>query len=346
MAEQAQGNGPLSAAVTDVATGVALALRGEGDPYALSALLAADEEVALAAVRVLGADVLAPYALGTRGEVRTPGTGRTSHPGDTADRYGGAQTYGGRRGRYDGPGPHGGSDTYGDTSARSGTGSHGDTTARGDTGSYGDAGPHRDTPAHGHPGPHGGADTYGGTEAYAHSGGQGGDRLGDAGSSHRADESVVRKALAAYPPKPGASEVSVWSYHGLAEASRAYLPGSAGGWPAGPRAGADWVRGDPWPELAHRASQLAALCLPGLAPALAEALGSRTDDLARGFVRAVRRRDWLQAAGVGRWLSRMPGVPGSLGLDSGLVFVRRMSDGDPRVALHLTAAQRFHGLGG
>jgi hypothetical protein len=91
---------------------------------------------------------------------------------------------------------------------------------------------------------------------------------------------------------------------------------------------------------------LAALCLPGLAPALAEALGSRTDDLARGFVRAVRRRDWLQAAGVGRWLSRMPDVPGSLGLDSGLVFVRRMSDGDPRVALHLTAARRFHGLGG
>lgn len=231
MAEQTRDNGPLSAAVADVASGVALAL-GEGGSYALSRVLVQDDAVALAAIRVLGADVLAPYAL-------------------------------------DGQGTRDGE-----------------------------------------------------------------------------DESVVRRALAAYPPGANASDVSLWSYHGLVEASRAYLPG--GTWPSQPTAADDWVRADPWPMLSHRASQLAALSLPGLAPALAEALSARTEDLARGFVRAVRRRDWLQAAGLGRWLARTPDTPESLGLDSGLAFVRRMSDGDEshsRVALHLAAAQRFHGRG-
>ncbi|WUH92011.1 hypothetical protein OG900_19105 [Streptomyces sp. NBC_00433] len=243
MAEQAQHNSALSAAVADVANGVALALDGEGDSYALSALLAQEDTVALAAVRVLGADVLAPYAL-----------------------------------RAD--------------------------PARGGT-----------------------------------------------------DRQVVHRALAAYPPGADASDVSLWSYRGLAEASRAFLPGSGedaangtGGepgadWPPEARAGDAWVQADPWPRLAHRASQLAALSLPGLAPALAVGLAARTDDLARGFVRAVRRRDWLQAAGVGRWLVRAPDVPASLGLEAGLVFVRRMSGADPRVVLHATAAQRFPGGG-
>lgn len=228
MAEHAQGNGPLSAAVADVASGVALAL-GEGGSYALSGVLVRDDAVALAAIRVLGADVLAPYAL-------------------------------------DGGAARGGE-----------------------------------------------------------------------------DESVVRRALAAYPPGAGASDVTVWSYHGLVEASRVYLPG--GTWPVRPPAGDDWVRTDPWPRLAHRAAQLAALSLPDLVPALAGALAARTDDLARGFVRAVRRRDWLQAAGLGRWLARSADTPESLGLDSGLAFVSRMSGGDPRVALHTAAARRFHGRG-
>ncbi|SDO21431.1 hypothetical protein SAMN05216259_108156 [Actinacidiphila guanduensis] len=226
LAEQAQENSSLSTVVADVANGVALALDGEGGSYALSALLAQDDAVALAAVRVLGADVLAPYALGA---------------------------------------PPGG-------------------------------------------GP---------------------------------DEQVVRKALAAYPPGADASEVSVWSYRGLVEASRAFLP-AGGDWPDTPQAGAAWLQTDPWPRLTHRASQLAALALPGLAPALAAGLAARTEDLARGFVRAVRRRDWLQAAGAGRWLARVPDVPQSLGLDAGLVYVRRMSGGDPRVALHAAAARRFH----
>ncbi|MGW7051814.1 hypothetical protein [Streptomyces sp. NPDC054887] len=235
MAERAQGADtvPLSAVVADAANGVVLALRGGGDPYALSALLRQGDALASAAIRVLGADALAPYALD-----------------------------------------------------------------------------HRAAP--------------------------GGEN----------DEAVVREALAAYPPGPGASAVSVWSYRGLVEASHAFLPGGAGRFPPAPRATAAWVGDDPWPKLSHRVSQLAALALPGLAQDLADALAPRTDDLARGFVRAVRRRDWLQSAGLGRWLARLPGVPPTLGLDTGLAFVRQMSDGDPRVALHVVAARQFYGRGG
>ncbi|WP_202239504.1 hypothetical protein [Streptomyces sp. SN-593] len=256
--------------VADIATGVALALDGGRDSYALSGVLAQDDPVALAAIRVLGADVLAPYA------------------------------------------------PYADTTAGGAAGRGAPTPPTSPTstaGTAGTAGPHAD-------------------------------RL--------ADEAIVRKALAAYPPGADASDVSVWSYRGLVEASRAFLPGgsaSAGspggqdGRPAEPRAGTDWLRTDPWPKLAHRASQLGALSLPGLAPALAEGLAARTEDLARGFVRAVRRRDWLQAAGIGRWLARVPDVPDTLGLDTGLAYVLRMSAGDPRVALHTAVARRFHGRG-
>ncbi len=234
LAEQTgAGAVPLSAVIADAANGVVLALRGEGDPYALSRLLRQGDALASAALRVLGRDALAPYALD-----------------------------------------------------------------------------HRATP--------GGAD----------------------------DAAVVREALAAYPPGPDASEVSVWSYRGLVEASHAFLPGGADHWPQAPRAGSAWVTDDPWPRFSHRTSQLAALALPGIATDLAGRLAPRTDDLARGFIRAVRRRDWLQAAGLGRWLARLGQVPPTLGLDNGLVFVRHMSDGDARVALHLAAARQFYGRGG
>ncbi|PBC80826.1 hypothetical protein SAMN05428945_4664 [Streptomyces sp. 2224.1] len=235
MAEQTPGAVPLSAVIADAATGVALALRGEGDPYALSAVLRQSDALAPAALRVLGADALAPYAM--------------DHPAHPAAPVGGD------------------------------------------------------------------------------------------------DAEVVRQALSAYPPGTDASDVSVWTYRGLVEASHAFLSAGAQHWPPPPEAAAGWVEADPWPKLAHRVSQLAALALPGLAPGLAEQLAARTDDLARGFVRAVRRRDWLQAAGLGRWLSRLPDVPHTLGLDSGLAFVRHMGGDDPRVTLHIVAAQRFYGRG-
>ena len=277
MAEQSQGESPLSAVIADAASGIALALRGEGDPYTVAGVRrqefvpvsGGEDGLWPAAVRVLGADALAPYAV---------------------------------------------------------------------------------------------------------------DRL--AAPPGADDKALVRQALADFPPKAGASPVSVWSYRGLVEASHTYLPwsgngnnsgngdgngdggGSADRWPEVPEAGTDWVERLPWPQLAHQASLLASLALPGVAAGLAERLAERTEDLARGFVRAVRRRDWLQAAGVGRWLARLPEVPETLGLDSGLAFVREMSGrgghgqdgeqggggsgghgGDPRVALHVAAARRFHGRG-
>lgn len=64
-------------------------------------------------------------------------------------------------------------------------------------------------------------------------------------------------------------------------------------------------------------------------------------DVARGFVRAVRRRDWLQAAGAGRWLSVIDGVPDTLGLDTGLEFVEQMAQADARVGLHVHAARHI-----
>ena len=98
----------------------------------------------------------------------------------------------------------------------------------------------------------------------------------------------------------------MWSYRGLVEASHAFLPGSARTLAAAPRGRGRMGRRRSLAETLSRVSQLAALALPGLAPGLAEQLAARTDDLARGFVRAVRRRDWLQAAGLGRWLARLP----------------------------------------
>lgn len=223
----------LRSVIADAAAGVALALRGGGDPSAVSGVLHPDNPFAPAAVRVLGADVLAPYAMAHRPTAADTGDARTQ---------------------------------------------------------------------------------------------------------------TVRMALVGYPPTEGASAVSVWTYGGLAEAAHRFLPYD-GGWPPVPQADAAWIATDPWPRLTHRVSQLAALAVPGLADGLAERLAERTDDLSRGFVRAVRRRDWLQAAGVGRWLARLPDVPPTLGLDAGLVFVGALGAADPRVDLHVAAAQRFFGRG-
>lgn len=72
---------------------------------------------------------------------------------------------------------------------------------------------------------------------------------------------------------------------------------------------------------------------------MTRAARSRPVDVARGFVRAVRRRDWLQAAGAGRWLVLLDGVPDTLGLEAGLAFVAQMGCDDPRVALQVEAAR-------
>lgn len=72
---------------------------------------------------------------------------------------------------------------------------------------------------------------------------------------------------------------------------------------------------------------------------MARAARRRPVDVARGFVRAVRRRDWQQAAGAGRWLTVLDGVPDTLGLETGLDFVELMGGSDPRVTLQVQAAR-------
>lgn len=99
-----------------------------------------------------------------------------------------------------------------------------------------------------------------------------------------------------------------------------------------------WLEQAPWQAFTHQLSVLAPLARPASASAVNRVASRRPADVARGFVRAVRRRDWLQAAGAGRWLATLDGVPDTLGLAAGLDFVQLMGGQDPRVALHLRAA--------
>jgi hypothetical protein len=162
-----------------------------------------------------------------------------------------------------------------------------------------------------------------------------------------ADLTLLESAIALFPPAPGASATSEWTHWGMREALRRV----SGGSPSpeaqlpetleGPQPDVGWVATDPWQRLAGRVAQTASLAVPALGSELSVALTGRPVDLGRGFVRAVRRRDWLQAAGVGRWLAMAQGVPPSLGLDTGLEFVRHMGGTDARVALHIAVAQRI-----
>ncbi|MFE2051976.1 hypothetical protein ACFXAS_26270 [Streptomyces sp. NPDC059459] len=152
---------------------------------------------------------------------------------------------------------------------------------------------------------------------------------------------VFKDAVAAHPPRDDAAPAVVWSHWAMARALRRIeqplddpLAGDPG---AEPDAG--WLDGASWQVLTHQLAVLAPLALPGEECAVTRAARERPVDVARGFVRAVRRRDWRQAAGAGRWLSLLDGVPGTLGLETGLDFVRLMGGGDPRVALQLEAAR-------
>ncbi|MEU0224610.1 hypothetical protein ABZ177_09690 [Streptomyces sp. NPDC006284] len=152
---------------------------------------------------------------------------------------------------------------------------------------------------------------------------------------------VFKDAVAAHPPRDDAAPAVVWSHWAMARALRRIeqplddpLAGDPG---AEPDAG--WLDGASWQVLTHQLAVLAPLALPGEECAVTRAARDRPVDVARGFVRAVRRRDWRQAAGAGRWLSLLDGVPDTLGLETGLDFVRLMGGGDPRVALQLEAAR-------
>ncbi len=154
------------------------------------------------------------------------------------------------------------------------------------------------------------------------------------------DVRMVRAAAGAHPPGGDASRSAAWSHWAMLRTLRA-MEGRAAGRrpPQEEEPDASWLETAPWPALTHQVALLAALAVPAADSGVRRVLEGRTRDVARGFVRAVRRRDWLQAAGAGRWLALLDGVPPTLGLDTGLEFTGHMGGTDPRVALHVSAAQ-------
>lgn len=159
-----------------------------------------------------------------------------------------------------------------------------------------------------------------------------------------ADLALFQRAVLAFPPGAGGSPASMssaWSHWAMRRtllrlgASDVPLDGAPVG---GTEPDARGLEGATWQSFTHQLALLAALAVPGTDCAVARLAKQRPVDVARGFVRAVRRRDWLQAAGAGRWLMVLDGVPETLGLDTGLEFVAQMGGDDPRVALQLHAA--------
>jgi len=151
---------------------------------------------------------------------------------------------------------------------------------------------------------------------------------------------AFRLAVENFPPRSDAAPTVVWSHWAMRRTLHRFGQGEPGAEP-----GADWLGAATWQLLTHQLAVLAPLAVPGEESAVTRAARSRTVDVARGFVRAVRRRDWLQAAGAGRWLTLLDGVPATLGLESGLDFVELMGGSDPRVALQLEAARAMRWTG-
>ncbi len=158
---------------------------------------------------------------------------------------------------------------------------------------------------------------------------------------------VFRNTVEAFPPRADAAPTVRWSHWAMRRTlSRFDTPLS------GPLAGyedaepdAAWLDAATWQVLTHQLAVLAPLAVPGDDCAVARAARRRPVDVARGFVRAVRRRDWQQAAGAGRWLTLTQGVPDELGLEAGLDFVELMGGNDPRVALQVQAARVIRAAG-
>ncbi|MGC0334496.1 hypothetical protein RKD23_007486 [Streptomyces sp. SAI-170] len=169
------------------------------------------------------------------------------------------------------------------------------------------------------------------------------------------ERDAVQEAVRAFPPRPDAAPTVAWSHWGMVRALRRAdagfthtplpslddLDSPASPGPPGPPVEPDtgWLRDDSWQTLTHRLALLSALAVPGEDGAVARGAQQRVVDLSRGFVRAVRRRDWRQAAGAGRWLALLRDVPETLGLDAGLDFVELMGGDDACVALQVRAAR-------
>ncbi|MET7869544.1 hypothetical protein [Streptomyces cyaneofuscatus] len=158
---------------------------------------------------------------------------------------------------------------------------------------------------------------------------------------HPGDVAVLDRAVREFPPKPDAPAATAWSHwHMISTLQRmAQPPGTTSTTGTYEEPDAAWLEQAPWQSFTHQLSVLAPLAVPAAPSAVQRAAATRAVDLARGFVRAVRRRDWLQAAGAGRWLAAIGGEPATLGLERGLDFVELMGGHDPRVTLHVRAAR-------
>lgn len=157
---------------------------------------------------------------------------------------------------------------------------------------------------------------------------------------HPGDVAVLDRAVREFPPKPDAPAATAWSHWHMISTLRRIAPPPPGA-PAVTYEEPDaaWLEQAPWQSFTHQLSVLAPLAVPAAPSAVQRAAAARAVDLARGFVRAVRRRDWLQAAGAGRWLTATGGEPATLGLERGLDFVELMGGHDPRATLHVRAAR-------
>ncbi|MFD6420602.1 hypothetical protein [Streptomyces sp. NPDC060198] len=160
---------------------------------------------------------------------------------------------------------------------------------------------------------------------------------------HPGDVAVFHRAVRDFPPRPDASPSTAWSHWAMLSTLHRVAPSTTGpltaGVPALDEPGLAGLDDAPWQTLSHQVSLLAPLAVPAAASSVARIARGRVTDLARGFVRAVRRRDWLQASGTGRWLAALGGEPPTLGLGRGLDFVELMGGQDPRVALNVRAAR-------
>lgn len=158
---------------------------------------------------------------------------------------------------------------------------------------------------------------------------------------HPGDVAVLDRAVREFPPRPDAPAATAWSHWHLISTLQRMAPPTPGA--AAPATYAEpdaaWLEGAPWQAFTHQLSVLAPLAVPAAPSAVRRAATDRAVDLSRGFVRAVRRRDWLQAAGAARWLAAIGGEPATLGLERGLDFVELMGGQDPRVTLHVRAAR-------
>jgi hypothetical protein len=142
---------------------------------------------------------------------------------------------------------------------------------------------------------------------------------------------VFRKAVESFPPRADAAPAVRWSHWAMRRTLRRFEAAPDGVMPGDQAQEPDvsWLFN----------------AVPGEDCAVTQAARRRPVDLARGFVRAVRRRDWQQAAGAGRWLTLLDGVPPELGLETGLDFVELMGGTDARVTLQVRAARVMRAAG-